>query len=188
MKARLGGGVLALGLAVRATTGTVLQLAAPAGALVAGAGFPIFVASNPHRFGPERMASPVGGAAFDREGQLAATVADDPLPGMLDTRPTGAVAPPAEGDAPRVRRRSREWGAPRPYGVVAVAGGAALIEHAGGAEMVRPGAVLPDGRRLLAVRADGTLETAPVGPVAAARPAQADLPTLPIEPPVLVRD
>ena len=175
----------------------------PAGALALGAGFPLFVAFNPHRFGPGTLASPLDGAARPRVPpvdvrprfgarlapvRVAGTVPEPP-PG-LDARPTGAVGRPESAPpAPRAKTAPRARGRPRPFRVLAVAGGAALIEHAGGVDMVRPGDALPDGRTLRAVRADGTLDARRVTPAnspanspadsSADRPAQAARPIVP---------
>ena len=187
-------GVLALGVAALVKIAYAL---APAGAgmsaVALGVGFPLYVATNPHRFGPATLASPIDGAAGGkgmRPSWRPPTATADAPPG-LDTRPTGAVAAPVPDpdEADRASTGPRPRGIPRPFRVIAVAGGAALIEHAGGAEMVRPGDVLPDGRRLIEVRGDGTILTDPADPpvLSPASPAQADTPKLPGERPALVR-
>ena len=157
--------------ALHAARDALTAAAMPTLSLAIGAGFPLYVIANPGHFGAGRMASPITGEPAVAPESLAATLpepvrrvarAPGALPPGVDPMVTGATpvaelsapTPPTIGPVPVPPR-------PRAYRVIGVAEGAALVVHSLGAEIVRPGEVLPDGRTLLRARPDGSLETRP---------------------------
>ena len=168
--------------------GSLRSLAAMIGSVapwaVAGVAlaFPLYVASNPHRFGPPRLQAVADDATgFAGTGMFAS------LPPLVDRsaeRAADAPASLAPGDGAMARRRSppapfldsKPVGAiaRRSFRVRAVAGGSVLVVDAAGARAVAPGERLPSGEWLVRARPDGLLVTR--GPLDRGRPSPAQGP------------
>ena len=155
----------------------------------ASAAFPVYVALNPDKFGPERIASPIegdpdpmareGGGRFaalrpliDRSPPAPAEPGVEPNAALGDGAMVRRVAPPvAERIAPHVPARPTF----RRYDVRALARGAVLVDDGDGLALYRPGDVLPDGSRLVRADKGGLRVEPPAEPAPSpASPAQAD--------------
>ena len=153
-------------VAFASTARSLVSAAAfPALCFAVGVGFPLFVLGNPDRFGAQRMASPIEGlpapGPAEPRGRIMRAWADSVPPGV-DPIVTGAVEvsdpPPVENSAADdVPARV----ATRAFRVIGFAGEAVLVVHHRGAEIVRRGELLPDGRRLLRAHPNGRIETDP---------------------------